>query len=558
MRLILVVAGCLLCAAISEAQQIDLPPLATQPGKALSDADTFIVHRFAFSGNTVFTDSQLRRIVSGYIGRQISSDDLENARRKLTEVYVNSGYITSGVVVPDQDVSGGTVRFQIIEGKLRRQSIELSREDTPARRFYFALRDSYIVDRIIGGAGRVLNIVNLKQSLDLLRQNPNIKRINAELEPGAAPGDSHLDVRVAENQPYHLSIDFNNRRPPSVGAEEFTAHAWTTNLTGNSDSLTMDYTAFTGDFQEQQFSNLDNFGADYALPLNASDTTLDVSFSRTNSPVIENPFASLDIKSDTQSTALTLTQPLVRNTTEQFDTVDFSLFVSGSFRQNKTTLLGESFTFSPGAVNGTSRVTAIRFGPELDIRNQQQAISLRSTFSVGVDALGATIHGDDVPDSQFVDWLGQFQYVRRLFDTDNQLIFRTAAQISDSPLLSLEQFSLGGFDTVRGYRENEAVRDDAIASTLEFHIPFPGIPRHEGVSILDLAPFADIGYAQNLPGTSGGAAPKFLSSLGVGLLFHPNEHLDMQIYYGYPLENEHLTSDLQDIGIHFDVLVTAF
>jgi hemolysin activation/secretion protein len=540
------------------AQVVDLPPLATQTGQSLSNTETFVVHQFAFSGNTVFTDAQLRDVIRDYLGRSITSDDLEDARRKLTELYVKKGYITSGVVLPDQDVSGGTVRFQVVEGKLRRGSIEFSREDVPAKRFYISLRESYIVDRILAGAGKVLNIIDLKQRLDLLRQDQNIKRINAELEPGTAPGDSHLDVRVAENQPYHLSQEFDNRRPPSVGAEEFTTHFWTTNLTGNGDRLALDYTEFTGDFEEQKFSNLDNFGADYTIPLTASDTTLDINFSRTNSPVIEDPFMSLDIRSDTQSTAITLAQPLLRKTTDNFDTIDFSLFVTGSFRQNKTTLLGESFSFSPGAVNGTSRVTAIRFGPELDIRNQQQAISLRSTFSIGVDALGATIHGDNEPDSQFLDWLGQFQYVRRLFNTDNQMIFRAEAQVSDSPLLSLEQFSLGGMDTVRGYRENEAVRDDAIAATLEFHIPVPGLPRHEGASILDIAPFTDIGYAQNAPANGTPAAPKFLSSIGVGLLFHPNDHLNMQVYYGYPLENEHLSSDLQDIGIHFDVLVTAF
>ena len=47
-------------------------------------------------------------------------------------------------------------------------------------------------------------------------------------------------------------------------------------------------------------------------------------------------------------------------------------------------------------------------------QGQQQAVALRSTFSGGLDALGATENPGEVPDGQFFAWLGQAQWVRRI------------------------------------------------------------------------------------------------------------------------------------------------
>ena len=82
-----------------------------------------------------------------------------------------------------------------------------------------------------------------------------------------------------------------------------------------------------------------------------------------------------------------------------------------------------------------------------------------------------------MPDGKYFAWLGQGQYVRRLRPASRQPAARLAAraprqrQISADPLLSIEQFAVGGIDTVRGYRENQIVRDTGFAASVELHIP---------------------------------------------------------------------------------------
>ena len=50
----------------------------------------------------------------------------------------------------------------------------------------------------------------------------------------------------------------------------------------------------------------------------------------------------------------------------------------------------------------------------------------------------------------------------------------------------------------------------------------------------------------------------FISSVGIGLLFHPSEKFSATIYYGYGFEDFGTTSDLQDIAIHFDLIYQPF
>src|SRR5207237_6404938 len=58
--------------------------------------------------------------------------------------------------------------------------------------------------------------------------------------------------------------------------------------------------------------------------------------------------------------------------------------------------------------------TAIRATQEWIHRTQAQVLAVRSRFSLGVEALGATLNHDGIPDSRFFAWLGQRSEERRV------------------------------------------------------------------------------------------------------------------------------------------------
>src|SRR6185503_7445826 len=141
--------------------------------------------------------------------------------------------------------------------------------------------------------------------------------------------------------------------------------------------------------------------------------------------------------------------------------------------------------------HGRSVVAALRTAQQFVYRSQDQVIAARSRVSFGLNALGATINKNGLPDGIFTAWLGEFQWVRRLGLLDMYSIFRSSFQLSDAPLLSLEQISVGGRYSVRGYRENTLLRDQGILTSLETRLPV--VRDTFFADYLELAQFFDFG-----------------------------------------------------------------
>ena len=64
----------------------------------------------------------------------------------------------------------------------------------------------------------------------------------------------------------------------------------------------------------------------------------------------------------------------------------------------------------------------------------------------------------------------------------------------DRQLPTLEQFAVGGVDSVRGYQENQLVRDQGLTASLELRVP---VLRKQERDVLEAVPFFDVGYAIN-------------------------------------------------------------
>jgi hemolysin activation/secretion protein len=504
--------------------KFQLPPVAPAPPGEVAGALRIFVRKFELVGNTVFSNGELSQVTAPYEGREITSDELENLRIDLTRYYVDRGYINSGAVIPDQTVQDGIVRIQIVEGVLSEINVSGNRR----------LRTRYVEDRIeIGDVP--LNINQLQEKLQLLQQNRRIEQVDAALKPGAVPGQAELDAEVVEARPYEIWLIGDNRRPPSVGAEEARVSLSHYNLTGFGDTLTFDYSLTEG---------LNDVYVRYSWPVTARDTTLDVGFQRTDADVVESPFDDLDIQNDTKTYTVGVSHPLYRTTKASFNVgLDFDR------RRSKSKLLGERFSFSPGAENGLTKLSVARFSQEWLGRSFTTALAARSVFSVGLD-LDATANGAD-QDAEFFYWLGQFQWAQRLPWAGIESVVRTDVQLTNDSLPPIEQFAIGGMDTVRGYRVNQFVRDNAFVASLEFRVPVYRDPA--GRFGLHLAPFADYGRSSNKGRPTPGQ--EAISSVGLGLRATITDRVQGWVYWGYSLDDvdNPEDDDLQDNGILFQV-----
>ena len=493
-------------------------------------------------GSTVFTPEELDRITAPYVNRELSTEDLEALRTQLTLLYVNRGYVNSGAILPDQSLTDGVVTYQIVEGGLTDIEIQGNR--------WFRAR--YLRDRLRLAAGPPLNVNTLQEKLQLLLQDERFRRLNAQLRPGARPGESVLDLSVDERLPYRLVVGTDDYQSPSVGGLRAFGGFDLLNVTGNGDTLAL---RFAGSEGLRPLVDVR-----YAIPVTKWDTTVSFEYHREYFVIVEEPFDQLDITNTFVIYTLGIRQPIYRTLT-----TEVALELIGERLSSDTTLLGEDFSLSPGAQDGKSVDTAIRFGQEAVYRTRNLVLAGRSRLSFGIDALGATINSGDEPDGQFFAWLGQFQWVQRFPFLDIYSIARTDVQLSNKPLLVQEQMAVGGRYTVRGYRENTLVRDNAFVASAEVRLPV--IQRTRWADYLELAAFYDYGRAWNVNPPN--PSPIDISSIGVGLRWGVtipagpfSGRPQLEVYWGHPLRNVTFPGSstaggtLQDAGVHFQFLVT--
>lgn len=509
------------------APNLQTPPTSKPPEVTSPPNDRFLVKKVEVQGSTVLPE-QIAALTKSFENREVTFEDLLKLRSAITQLYIDNGYVTSGAFLPsNQALSSGVVQIQVIEGELERIDLSgLSR-----------LQEKYVRERLAIYATTPLNRQRLEEALKLLQLDPLISQVNAELTVGSTPGRNILQVRLREAPAFAAGIATENRQSPSIGSTQASVFAIHENLLGFGDRLSAEYGITEG---------LDIYDLNYAIPVNARNGTLSLRYGNSDSRIIEDDFRDLDIKSETRTFSLSFRQPVSRSPESEL-----ALGVALDLRRSQTFLLDNiPFSFSEGPENGESKVTVIRFFQDWVDRGARRVLAARSQFSVGIDAFDATINNSGT-DGRFFVWLGQFQWVQQL-TLRTVLLTRIDAQLTPSSLLTLEQFSIGGVDTVRGYRQNQLVADNAILGSVEVRVPLTSNP-----NVLQLAPFFDIGTAWNNRGSD--PEQKTLASLGLGLRWLINPDFSVRLDYGIPLiAVDNRGDSLQDNGLHFSLRYQPF
>ena len=512
------------------AEVFSLPPLRVEPLSPSPTGPGVEIRSFVIEGNTVFSNEELQAIAAPYARRIVTASELEDLRQKFTRAYVDRGYINSGAVIPQGAPKDGVLRLRIVEGQL----------DEVRLRGMERLREEYVRDRIMRGAAP-LNVNALQESFRLLLADPLFTKMDARLLPGGEPGHAILDLDVTRARPYQFSLSANNYRPPSIGSEALGASGWVRNITGLGDLL-------DGNFHSSaKTGGGARYGLGWSVPVNTLGTQIQTRFDHGRSLVIEEPIRVVDIKSTLDSREIGISHPLIEDLRQKF-----SLGLTYVQRENRTTLLGQPFSFIPGEPTGVTKLDAWRFGQDYTQRMEQQVVALRSTFSFGRDNAepvpGAVSAG---PAPKYLVWLGQAQYARRVAETGGQVLARADYQWAHERLLPLERMAIGGVNTVRGYRENQLVRDNGYRAAIEYQHP---LWARDERNTLTLGPFADYGAAWNI-----GETRDRIYSIGLGMHWRW-QHLTVDLQVAKRQKPIPIPAQitLQDRGIHFELRYDAF
>lgn len=505
------------------APSLDLPQSPEEPAPARLKTTTFFVRRVEILGSTVL-QSDIAELIQPFENRSdVTFEQLIELRTAITQTYIENGYVTSGAFLPNaQDISDGIVQIQVVEGQLERIDV------TGIKR----LRKGYIRERLRLATSSPLQQKRLERALKLLQLNPLVQQVDAELMAGTTPGLSVLKVNVKQTPEFQAGIAFDNYRSPSVGSLQGSIDLAHNNILGFGDLIQGSYDITEG---------LDILDVGYTIPVNARNGTVGIRYSNSNSKIVTAEFRELGIRSETQTLAFQVRQPIIQTPSQEF-----ALGLGFDLRQSQTFLLDDiPFSFSQGPEDGESKVRVLRFSQDWTRRDASRILSARSQFNFGLNIFDATTNSTGAS-GDFFSWLGQFQWVQRL-PHRLVLVTRASAQLTPDTLLPLEKFSIGGIDTIRGYTQNQRLADNGLLGSVELRIPLLNQPQ-----TLQITPFMEAGTVWNT--SEPNPEQSTLASIGLGLRWQVTKQVNARLDFGLPLISiDNRSSSLQESGLYFSL-----
>jgi hemolysin activation/secretion protein len=494
---------------------------------AENSTDGVFVSAIRIEGAAVIEPAALSQITNQFAGRNLFIEDLIDLTSQITAHYVEAGYITSGAYLPDQSIANGVLSINVVEGVLSDIAI-----DNGGR--YSA---GYIERAVRSELTEPFNIRNLQDALLKLENDPRIETIKGQVRPTSARGSAILDLAVAESDPLSFTLSTNNYLSPSIGSEQVQFSMSHLNLLGRADELFLNLGKSDG---------YEALSLSYSFPIQSLGVTVRPYYSSGDTVVIEKPFAAIDIKSETDTQGFSL-----EKTSGFFggDILSFTLGVEK--KQSETSLLGQGFDFSLGSINGEARASIVYAGIALKNQGRNSAWALSSTWRHGIDAWNATeIAGQAI--GQFDVLVSQFEVLHRLAG-GTVLSLRMNSQLTEDSLQSFERMPLGGYRSVRGYRQNQLLKDNGWDLLLDYQIPVLNQLQDSGY-FFTLVP--NVGVARGwdskrYPNIDRAAS---ISSAGISLSVSSSANWSARLDWATRLETKRKQgNELQDDGIYLSV-----
>jgi hemolysin activation/secretion protein len=485
------------------------------------------IQEYRVKGAHHLTHEEIEDAVYPFLGPGRTAEDVEQARSALEKAYHDKGYQTVAVQIPQQQAIGGIVYLQVIEAAVGRLRVRGAHYFSPAR--IKAKAPSLAEGKVINFNEVPHDIVALNQSSDL--------RVTPTLSQGVQPGTVDVDLTVKDTLPVHGSLELNNR---------YSANTTPLRLNGSvsDDNLwQLGHTAgLSAQIAPQRLKDAEVFSAYYLAPvptveglsLMVQGTKQDSNVSTLGGAAVAGRGQTLGLQANYNLPAGTDFYHSV-NLGINYKHYDQDIIVAGVDIASPITYYPLSANYS-ATYAPTGSVTQLDAGVTLHLRG-----------------LGST--STEFDDSRFGSG-GSFIYFRGDLSHTHELpaglqIFgKIQGQIADQPLLSAEQFSAGGLDTVRGYLEGEVPGDNAFATSLEFRSPsvISWLGQKSGEWRFYI--FGDAAWLTINSPLPQQASRFSLESLGAGSRLQVLDHLSGSIDAAEPLTSQS-TTKAHDIRVTF-------
>lgn len=412
--------------------------------------------------------------------------DLENLADQVTQLYRSKGFLVAQAYVPAQDVKDGEIEIRVLEGRLGTVVVDRSADPEHAGAGY---SDERIELPFTASVGQVVEKDDMERGLLLLRDYPGFDGTGL-FRAGGVPGTTDLVLQPRATKPYSATVTLDNFGSETSGRDRLRGDFTWNNPTGAADRL--DLTLL------QTFTPNNNLygGIGYRYPVFDAATAVGFDLSR-NAYDVGGEFKALELSGVSVDGEIYTERQFLRSrqtnllgrlsflrkdaVTQQNDhdltrdnLAEFGLRFNGDHLDSTGITLGELAWYH--GFDG-------RFGAMEDGGNEAGRLD-RNGKGVGADFDKLTLRLTRLQNLPF----------------DNQyLLLRLEGQWTPDQLASVEQFALGGADSVRAYPRSEYLTDSGLFTSVEWFFRAPGFADaeafggHKWGEVFQVSLFTDYG-----------------------------------------------------------------
>ncbi len=513
--------------------------LESEVGKVVQNyrrIQCFHIDEIIFSANSLIPKNREIGFTKPYLNRCLNVEQISQLAQDVTDYLVAQGYITSRAEIPTQSLYSGSLKVNVIESHLENILFNEEKLSDKAQKFTaFGFFDK----------NEILNIRPIEYGLDQINR---LSSNNAAIKilPGKQKNDSIVLVENISKNRSHLNISYDNNGNERTGDRRETISFAQDNLFWLNDSFSLSRSANDTDQTRKKDGGTNSLNANFSLPF----FLYNLSFNYSNSSYF---FWSGDVQrfkssGETSNRSVNLDRLLIKTKKTKITSG-----ISFTSRYNRNFI-------NDVKLNSSSRKASIlsaNFSQTFFLNGV--TIFYKPSYSKGINALdarqdsnaaaAASAHGEFDIFKFYGNYVQKFSLAQRQFSYNLSL----DSQIAKQHLFGIDQFSVGGIYSVRGFKNGTISGDSGynIRNEITFGLgqffPASKLP----LQYFSLTPFYDHGYVQNNAGGRSGR----LSGGGMRVGFNYKD-LKTALIFSRAISKSHMLQDQQyrdDMAIFFTV-----
>ncbi|WP_094606309.1 Hemolysin transporter protein ShlB [Sporomusa silvacetica DSM 10669] len=172
--------------------------------KLPDEIPSFTINTIKIEGDEEGRFPWIYELTKKYQGQKIGWQGINIIVKILTNAFIDRGYVTTRVLIPQQDIATGVLTLQVVPGTIK--DFKLS---DPAIR---ADWKSAFPTR----PGDILNLRDLEQGLEQMKRVPS-QDAEMQLLPGDKPGESIVQITVKQKKPWKLVLSLDDSGSKATG-----------------------------------------------------------------------------------------------------------------------------------------------------------------------------------------------------------------------------------------------------------------------------------------------------------------------------------------------------